>query len=349
VSERPPPNDLGATLRTLWRHKLVVLACVAVAAGAAAVQASDAPKSYEAAAVVLVPLQDPTSTGSGNSAGNPAAVPTTVELLKNPTLMAAAVDKLGGPSRAPSFVLGDVAAVPDSQLVRVPVQAGRPRLAVIAANAYAQAFVDKQRQNTETVATARAKVLGDQASALAPQLTDLQQQISTEQDKINAQQLAYLRTRDSSTVAPLPNTALLDSLKARYDQISQSQQNFQTQASQYQVVAGFNGGASLAVQASEADSVTPSPLRRGLLAGVIGLVLGVALAFALEALRPRRRHRGRTAAPVDDDVHAGPPLPAAGGGTEVAAPARTADGSGRRVPDVPVQWPVPAGDPVRAD
>ena len=279
-----PDRELGLVdyAHVVARRKwIVVTAVVAAVVGAVALSAMQKPV-YQASAQMLVSTRSSdTIFGNGSiSVGDPKrAVLTEIKVLESGIVAQRAQKDLALAAPLPA-VNGTSDNVTD--VVAVTVRSGDPTTARVAADAYVQAYIEiKREQAVDTLVSAGAE--------LQKKITELQTQIDA-LDK----------------PAVVPSTTPEDVASQRRVLVDQ-QGLFKQRLDQLQVdTALTTGGAQVVRQAAQpGDPVEPTPLRSGMLALVVGLLLGLGAAFLVDFL--------------DDSIRTAEDLEQATGGMPVLA------------------------------
>jgi succinoglycan biosynthesis transport protein ExoP len=262
-AERTSDLELGDYLRVLRRRKLVIALVVAVVVAAALVSSFLQKPVYRAKAEVLLQprttesLFDPSS---GARVDPVRALETEIQVIKSEPVRAAAQQKLGTAAHV------SVGGVGQTDVIQISSDSTSPARAEEVANAYATSYVDfKRKQAVDDILAASQEV--------QTRVDDLQRQI----DALSAQVAGA-----SVTQRPVVEQNLSPSRDALVNQ----QALFRSRLSQLQVDAALKtGGAQLVTKATTPSSpFKPTPARNGLIALVVGTILGVALAFVIERL-----------------------------------------------------------------
>jgi succinoglycan biosynthesis transport protein ExoP len=263
------------------RKWIVVTAVLAAMIGAVGLSALQKP-IYEASAEMLVSTRSSdTIFGNGSiTVGDPKrAVLTEIKVLESEPVAQRAQKDL-----ALAAPLPDVKGTSDdvTDVVTVTVRSGDPTSARLAADAYVQAYIEiKREQAVDTLASA--------GSELQKKVTELQTQI----DALDQQ----------ATGAAATNEDVANQRRVLIDQ----QGLFKQRLDQLQVDTALTTGGAQVVRPAEqpGDPVEPTPVRDGMLALVVGLLLGLGVAFLVDF--------------IDDSIHTTEDLEQASGGLPVLA------------------------------
>ncbi len=242
----------GQYLRGVWRRRVAVVLAVLVIVGFSMVISSSRPTVYEATAEVLVQSSGVELALDPNS--RPRTDPQRLVETEIRILTSPTVKDAVRTSigEAPS-----VSASPagDADVIAIKARSGSAERAATTANAYADGYVTvRHRQTDEAVNTAAAEI--------QKRITELQGQVDAAQgdarDSLVAQQTA---------------------LRQQLDRV--------------QVLRAVKSGAAQVVTpaALPTSPVSPRPGRAGLMAGLVGLGLAVAIALLLERLDDSLRNK----------------------------------------------------------
>ena len=249
----PPEATLGTYLAVLRRRKWWVISFTLLGLVASLGYSLSQPKAYSATAQLLVGQENASVTnGATQQPVSPTDVLTELQLVTSAPVKAAVGRKLGS---VPSV---SAAEVGQTNVIAVTATAANPARAASIANAYANAFVANQR------------------SAAIDNLTAAETQLSQQISTIDAQ----AKSLESNPAAAAQVTALLTQEAALKEQLAQLQ------------VSGAvtNGGVQVVTPATAPSAPSsPKPSRNAVLGFVLGLLLGIGMAFLMEH--------------VDDTVH----------------------------------------------
>jgi capsular exopolysaccharide synthesis family protein len=205
----PAPND--SALALLWRRKWVIVACVALALGAAAVYLRLVPSRYRSQALLHVGRRAEEVLDGAAPASHPSNfLPTQCELMKSSLILRAALDKPGiadsrtltGGEADPIERLKEVLSVDLGRrhdIISTSVVSEHPAEAARIANAVVEAYIEHQRaessQTLETLREQRAKAQAELDDKVR-QMVDFQlahdQGFENEQDDVALRRLAQL-------------------------------------------------------------------------------------------------------------------------------------------------------------
>ena len=270
--------DIRALARSLWRRRYVVLVAVAATLGASLAASFLQTPVYSATAELLLQARarDRVFDPASGQGSDPARAIRTELKVIEAQPVRNEVRKRLGV--APGVT---VTAVGDTDVIQIRAESTDPQRAALVANTYADAYVDVRR---------------------AASVNDLLEAAQEIQRKIDSLQREIDSTGDD---------ALRDTL------VSQ-QSAFRQQLNQLQVESALkSGGAQLVTEAElPTEPFKPTPVRNGIIALLLGSMLGLAGALVLEYL--------------DDSIH-------------------TRDDVNELVPNAPVLAQIPTVDDWNAD
>jgi capsular exopolysaccharide synthesis family protein len=271
--------ELRDYLAVVRRHKVVVIATAALAvAFALAVSFLQTPV-YQANAEVLLQSRDIEEAFSADAErpvrADPARVETEIGVMKSRSVREAVAERLGRPPDA------TIQAQGQTSLVTISAESTEPAEAAGTAQTYAEVFIE----------TRRALLIEDLERAIAEvqgQIDDIEGQLEESE-----QRLAQFDARTSGLSDA--DRAEREAERAQLEQdIAEQQTNVETRRSSYlaqldqlELASRITqtGGAQIVSDAVQPTSpVRPTPARNGVLALVVGLILGVGLAFLRDHL-----------------------------------------------------------------
>lgn len=272
--------ELRSYLGVLRRRKLLVAAAallvVAVVVGLSLLQQP----SYRATAAVL--LQQPASSqvvlpsAPQSPAQDRARVQTEVDVMRSRKIAGAVDDALG------RRVTVDIEMGTDSNVVSISAEDHDPAEAAHVAQTYAETYVRVRRdQLSDDLRQSAAEVqqqidrINAQMSTLSAQVSSLDAQIAATLDPAQRQTLTEQRDRLAAR-----NASETQGLQTRLTTYTGQLQNLQ-------LAGNLNaaGGAQIVSDAEAPSSpVSPKPVRNGVIALFVGLLLGVGVAFLRDHL-----------------------------------------------------------------
>jgi capsular exopolysaccharide synthesis family protein len=245
--EAPEPT-LGSYLAVLRRRKWWLIAVIVLGLVASLGYSLTQPKAYSASAQLLFQPDNAVVTANGSPEQiTPTDVLTELQLVTSAPVKAAVARQLGN---IPNVSAAEVGT---TNIISVTATAANPARAALIANAYATAFVTYQRSVTINSLTAADTQLSRQIASIAAQVKSLQ----------------------SNPASTAQVSALLNQEAVLKEQLAQLQVNG----------AVSTGGIELVTPATAPSAPSsPKPLRDAILGFVLGLLLGIGLAFVVEHL-----------------------------------------------------------------
>lgn len=256
------PASLAHYLRFLWRRKLALVLPVLVAVGVAIVVTERQEPVYQSSTDLLF-----SAAGGEGGVAREVSVRTEARIATSPAVLGEAARSLGGGITGPSLV-GIVFAgqVEDLAVLRITARHGSPGRARQVAAAVAGAYLDIGRQRAE-------EDLGRQTAAVTARLAELNRDLDALMGELAAAEGAG-------------KEAEAQTLRSRRDLLVGDQAVQQARLHQLRLTAASPAReASVLVPAAAPGSpVSPRPRRAALIAGLVGLLVGFALALAREHL-----------------------------------------------------------------
>jgi capsular exopolysaccharide synthesis family protein len=248
-------------VRVLWRRRLIVILAVIVAVGATIGIDAVRTRVYRATSNILFVSQNYSSGGTIVPL-SPTDIATDIELVQGAAIKATVAKNLG--AVPPPVTVNQVGT---TEVAQISVSSPDKILATKAANAYVRAYI----------ANSQSRYLANQQSAesqIQQQINGLQTQIQSVQTQINL----------SGT-----NQTQIANLDAQLGTLESQQQTLHTQLSQFTVEAAQtpSGGQLVAPATVPTSPVSPKPVADAVIGGVIGLIIGIALAMLREYLDDR--------------------------------------------------------------
>ena len=282
--QAPPGDDdvleLRDYLAVLRRRRTIVavttLATVAVALLVSFLQTP----VYQASTEVLLRARNSEQLFSPETPAavrsDPSRVATEIGVMESRSVRDAVADELGQPVEV------EIQANGETDLVTITAESTDPDEAARIADTYAEVYIDTrlQRQVADLQATideVQAKVteIGAPLDQLERGMEDLDAQIAAASLGAERQDLEAQRA------------GLQDRIDELADDVDSQRAPYVTQLDRLQVAIGLTqtGGAEIVSRALEPTSpVRPAPVRNAALALVVGLILGVGLAFLRDHL-----------------------------------------------------------------
>jgi non-specific protein-tyrosine kinase len=251
--------ELRDYLRVLRRHRVIIVLTVGVVVGLALLVSYLQTPVYAGSARMLIqprPGITPFDVSNGQSANAAQFVATEIEVIKGEPVQEQVRRQIGS---APPI---SVRPVGTTSVVQVVAESTDPKRAAAVANAYVEAYIANRRQQGIDESLATQKEVQGQIAILQGQIEALDAQIGATEGSV------------------------ADSLKAQRQAQVQQQALFKQTLDQQQVnMALITGGAEVVRSAAVPSSpIKPTPRRNGVLALVVGSLLGISLAFLVEYL-----------------------------------------------------------------
>jgi capsular exopolysaccharide synthesis family protein len=247
-------------VRILWRHKVLILLTVVIAVAAMVGIDHTRTKVYQGTAQVLFTMQ-------GQPAATAATVPVTTDLqLVDSAPVQALVAKQLGLPKAPKVAVTEVGT---TNVANVAVSSTDPAFAAKAANAYARAYITVGTNQYLSQELATERQIQDRLGSVQTQVTSLNAKLSG---------------------LPLTGTAST-SLQARLSNLYSQESYLQQQLGQIQIVtAEYSSAGQLVTSATVPTApVSPKKAEDAILAGLVGLLLGIGLALLRDHFDDRLR------------------------------------------------------------
>ncbi|HVF14824.1 MAG TPA: polysaccharide biosynthesis tyrosine autokinase [Acidimicrobiales bacterium] len=255
--------DLREYIGALKRRKAIVLLTMGVLVALALASSFIQEPIYAASAELLLQPKQSESPFDANTGArvDPArALATDIEVLESQLVQAEVRSRLGSAPPVSAKPVGQ------TDVVRVTAESTDPKRAAEVANTYASAYIDVRRQQAVDGLLAAGE-------EIQVRVTDLQQQIRGLDDQVNG-------------APPADQGAIRESVSEQRQLLVQQQSLFKQTLDKLTVDANLASGGAQLVGSAVAPSkpARPKPMRNAILAGILGLMLGVGLAFLAEYL-----------------------------------------------------------------
>ncbi|MEA2704200.1 MAG: tyrosine-protein kinase [Actinomycetota bacterium] len=255
--------ELRDYLRVLSRRKMIVIFTVLVVVGASILMSVLQEPVYQGTARLLLQArasESPFDPSTGQRVDPDRALVTEIEVLKSQLVQEEVRRQLGSAPKVTASPLGR------TDVVTVSAESTDPKRAAAVANAYATAYINlKRKQSVDGLLTA-GKEIQEKITSFQKQIDDLDAQVAA---------------------AASPNQAAIrESLSAQRSALVEQQALFRQTLDKLTVDANLaTGGAQLVGTALVPTvPIKPTPARSAVLATVVGMLLGVGLAFLVEYL-----------------------------------------------------------------
>jgi succinoglycan biosynthesis transport protein ExoP len=251
IMNEPREMTLRDYARVVWRRKWIVIASVVASMAGALVLSAMQDPIYEAQAQVLVEPRSGDAVFDQNNqlavSNLDRAIQTEIKVMEGQKVRERVQQDLGLAALPPKV---DASPVGSTDVVTVTVRSGDPEVAQRLTGAYIDAYISTRREQ----AVAGLDAAG---SELQTTVDELQAQI------------------DATDPASPQRQSLIS-----------QQATFKERLDQLQIDAALTTGGASVVQSADLPTapVEPTPARTAVLAGVIGLLFGLAAAFLVEYL-----------------------------------------------------------------
>ncbi len=248
-------TNLREYLHTLRRRRWVIIVVTAACVGLSLAYSAVTKPVYQATANLLLTPQLSSTLLQANNSNIITAVdvPTDIQLVESDPV-ASFVRK-----SIPDAPAVSAAEVGTTDVVAVSVQSTNPKLAASAATAYAKAYISVGQQQAVNSLSSAAAIVQNNVISVQNQINSVQGQIAH---------------ADPTTDSAL--TTQLQSLEAQ-------QSELQNEASNYRSASSLvTGGQIVNAATVPSKPVKPKTVEYAILAGFLGLALGVGLALMLE-------------------------------------------------------------------
>lgn len=274
MNERP--LNVKNTVRTIWRHRLLVgVVAAACALGGVAYGVALPPSRSAVTLVFLAP-------GSTSNPQGSLGMRTYIALAESTPVLGKAGSAIS-PHISPVKLRDQLEVTSLSQqVVQIQASAKQPHEAEQLANAVTFSFMNYMKGLVAATAKGATSGLQHEAALLTQQIEALQTQIETVS--------ARLATETAASTAGQRDTSLLTTLRSQQNQIS-----LQLNDVNSQIVTVLSDGASLASirELQRATLLPNSKSRLSVLGGIIGLLLGLLGSSIFVLLRSQRDPRLR--------------------------------------------------------
>ena len=266
----------------LWARRWLVVSVTGFLVVVALLYSVASTKTYQANAKLLLSPPLPTALlEANNPAAYPASVdvPTDIQIIESGKVASMVAKAIGS---APSVTATEVST---SDVVTVSAESSDPKIAQRAADAYANAYLELQRQQTATS-------IGAASAAIQQRLTAVESAVGSV-----SQEVASSATNQPGVQAEL--SAVQSAL-----QVEES--TLQNQLAAYQELTtnqSVEAGQLITPAAVPTKAAEPKTAEYTILALILGMVLGVGLALILQAFAdaspPGRRGGGASGNGLD--------------------------------------------------
>lgn len=256
-------------LAILWKNLWIILAVSIVTVSAAVYQTSQQAPTYTSEAQILV---QPVSSALDGGNENQVNMATEIELARSERTAAIALESIGRTTPVGSLLSGlTVSNIPDTEILEFSYTAASPEAAYKGALALSEGYLQLRRDQAIDSLTASA-------TSIRERLDDAQAELN----RVNEQFLAASADE---------NEARVDLLRPRVDALSGQVALLQQQLAALGAPNMLDVGQVIQ-PATAAFASTPNPARNGLIALLVGLLLGTGIAFLRDHLDERVQDSG---------------------------------------------------------
>lgn len=280
--------DLRAYLTILRRRwKLVALAMVVTMAAALGMSLRQDAEYRAESEVLIRPTSSSPIATSGAAAGGVSdrQLNNEVKLFKSSAIVSAVAKVYEGPLN-PSSVTASVAST-TADVIAVHLRATDPDEAATLVNLYVTTFIETRRQQRVDELLSVGGEIQGKIDDLSARIAEIRQPLADLEARLAAgpTNATLQAQRDELADQLSPSLAPLESQKSFYE----------SQRDDLELTASIaqSGGAEVLTPASAPEvPVSPKPVRDATLALIVGLMLGVGLAFLIDTLDERIRSVG---------------------------------------------------------
>jgi uncharacterized protein involved in exopolysaccharide biosynthesis len=246
----------------LWGRKFIVLLVVVVLVGGAVAYSSVVKPRYQGVATLLLTptLNATLLEANGGLTTQVVDVPSDIQIMQSQAVRSIVERKI---PNVPDVTVSQVGV---TDVVQVSVQDSSATRAAEAATAYANAYITYEQGQTLNTLTNGAKLLQKHLDTVQLAIANISNEIA------------------GATAATGAVAALQDQLAS----LNQENAALENQLANYQFFSTNGGSAQsgqlLSSAAVETKPVSPKPVEWTVIAGIIGVLLGIGLAMLLEAL-----------------------------------------------------------------
>lgn len=270
-SEHSEQEQAGVRVyaQLFWRKRLTIIIVVVIAVVGVLGYCLIATKKYTATSTVLLEPQISALINPTANNGNPYAaidVPDVIQVIQSSSIKDLVARTIPNP---PSASAAEEGLAGTTTVVGISASSSSPQVAAAAANAYANAYINSQRQLTTKT------------------FTDAESQIS---NKIDTVQIAISNVTAQIQAAPAGTST--NSQDVELSDLESTLTTLENQLEQYQFYASQGQGTEIGQLISQASVPTspssPKTLEYTLLALLIGLVVGIGIVLIVNAVTTRR-------------------------------------------------------------
>jgi uncharacterized protein involved in exopolysaccharide biosynthesis len=278
-------SGIVASSRLLWSRRWLVVNATIGALVVSLLYSAASPKKYDAATELLVAPQLPAAVlqaESPTASEQGVDVPTAIQVVTSATVGSLVRRAIG------SLPPATVTQVGSTNVVKIVAESGVPSLARRAADAYARSYLVYERGQV-------AGELERASTVLQERLTQIEQAVASVTSEI---------AQNSG------NGAAEAELASTQQALQAEQSTLQDQATVYRaflVEQTSEAGQIITPASTPTRAAKPKTAKDAVISALLGLVLGVGLAFVVDAMRRDRVSDGAARLPAaGDDPHRRP-------------------------------------------
>jgi capsular exopolysaccharide synthesis family protein len=263
--------ELRDYLEVLWRRKWVIVIALAVIVSIGVFRSARQTKIYRSSGQILLSVE-----GADN-------VLTQISIIQGQAIRQKVLAKVPGAN--------GVSAARDSvRIVNVSVESPDPKVAKAGVTAYIDTYIEFRQEQRLKQLAATTEQTRTRVAELDAQVDALTEEYEAKTADIDARAVASPGESSSEQAARVNGVARdrreLDvDVKARRDALQRDQLQLESKLFELEAANDITTPAAEVVnEASTARRVRPEPVSAGMSAAVVGMVLGVALAFLFEYL-----------------------------------------------------------------
>jgi capsular polysaccharide biosynthesis protein len=266
------------SLRELWRRRILILIVAVLCGAAGAAYGLHTPAKATAVTLVLLPPH------SGNAAAVGSSIATAEAIAKSAPVLAASGAKLSPPLGALAVKKLVSVGQLSSQVLQIEAHGRTSSDAVQLANGIAESFIHYVSQLDAGYSAPVVASLQHQSTLLTQQINNLQAQIVTVSNRLNAD--------GAGSSAGQQDATLLGQLRNEQNQDSLQLNTVTSRLTAAQLASGSAAATTLVVQKATAQPVSKYSLP--IKAGIIGLIIGLLGGAVFVLVRAQRGSRLRS-------------------------------------------------------
>ncbi|MEA2828910.1 MAG: tyrosine-protein kinase [Actinomycetota bacterium] len=263
--------ELRDYLDVIWRRKWVIVIALAVVVSIGVFRSARQTKIYRSSGQILLSVE-----GADN-------VLTQISILQGQAIRQKVLEQVRGADHVS-------AASESGRIVSVSVESPDPKVAKQGVTAFINTYISYRQEQRLKQLSATTEQTRTRVAELNDQVDQLTQEYEAKTAEIDARAVASPGESSSEQAARVNGVARdrreLDvDVKARRDALQRDQLQLESKLFELEAANDITTPAAEIVnEASNARRIRPEPVSAGMSAAVVGLVLGVALAFLFEYL-----------------------------------------------------------------